>query len=310
MPVPLAIFAMTLRQVLGPQRLERRPEPSQVTDAASHVAAYDQVMLTKLAIAYAVGLEVLHRAAPERLTQAVDLACGPGHFTIAMARHLAIEAITGYDLSAPMVETASANADQAELPATIRFLQGDATSLPEVADGAFSLATCTDAAHHMPDLQTVRAMLTEMDRVTADDGLVFVMDLARLRTASLTDRYVEVLASDYAQRGLSSFLEDFRNSMFAAWTVAELRSTAPPETRRRWVHIAPPGLPTMQFVLGLPVGRDRCFLRPGYGRQHPLLDAWAPRWRESLGDAWAHATLTETRLARLGVRSARPRSIR
>ena len=116
----------------------------------------------------------------------------------------------------------------------------------------------------MPDLKTVRQVLREMDRISRPEGLILVMDLARLRTGQLTERYVNLLGHDYVERGLPQFFEDFRNSMYAAWTVDELRSAVPTDSRRVWCQLVPRGLPSMQFILGLPVGRRRPFIRKGY----------------------------------------------
>ena len=251
-------------QHAGAQRLERTPEPAQITSAAANVLQYDQVMTTKLVVAYGVALELVHRARTEGSDQsAVDLACGPGHYTLCLARYLEYGRVVGIDLSGPMVEVANKNALQQGLKERVRFTMGDITELQEMGDGEFDLASFTDAAHHMPDLATVGSVLGEMHRITKPEGLVMLMDLARLRTARLTERYVSVLGEDYVQRGLANFLEDFRNSMYAAWTADELRQAIPRDTRRYWCHLVPRGLPTAQVILGLPVGRKRPFFRSG-----------------------------------------------
>ena len=89
-----------------------------------------------------------------------------------------------------------------------------------------------------------------------------VMDLVRLRTEELTARYVQTLGHDYVERGLPDFFEDFRNSMYAAWTANELFSSIPRDSRRIWCHIVPRALPTVQVILGLPVGRKEPFCVP------------------------------------------------
>ena len=264
MASPLQILPMVVMQQAGSQRLERQLEPDQVTDAAENVVQYDRVMTTKLVIAYAAGLTIVHRAQPETGTaEAIDLACGPGHYTLCLAKYLRFQRVTGVDLSPRMVEVAAANAVEQALGDRAQFRQGDVTQLEDVADGHFDLSSFTDAAHHMPDLATVTRVLTEMDRITKPDGLVMVMDLVRLRTGKLTERYVNTLGHDYIERGLPDFFEDFRNSMYAAWTAKELRQVIPTTTDRYWCHIVPRGLPTIQLILGLPVGRKKVFLRSG-----------------------------------------------
>jgi SAM-dependent methyltransferase len=162
-----------------------------------------------------------------------------------------------------MVEIATRNAEQQGLANQVRFCIGDVTKLGEIAGGGFDLACFTDAAHHIPDLETVSRVLGAMDRITRPDGLVMAMDLVRLKSRALTEHYVNVLGHDYVDRGLPDFLEDFRNSMYAAWNTEELRTAIPGDTGRQWVQVVPRGLPTVQVVLGLPTGRKRVFVRRG-----------------------------------------------
>ena len=171
------------------------------------------------------------------------------------------------------MKAAAKNAVEQGLQSRVTFREGDATCLRDVPDAEFDLASFTDAAHHMPDLAAVTAVLREMDRITKPEGIVMVMDLVRLRTAPLTERYVGVLGRDYVERGLPDFFNDFKNSMYAAWTPSELASTVPPDTNRRWCHMVPRLLPTIQVLLGLPVGRKRALLRgglPWVKGEHPL----------------------------------------
>lgn len=244
--------------------MPRRPEPECVTAVTENVAQYDRVMGTKLVLAYAAGLEAIHNSLPNTTdVKAVDLACGPGHFTLCLCRYLGLGRITGIDLSPGMVETATKNCKSQGLAERAGFRVGDVTRLEDVPPGHFGLASFTDAAHHMPSLDVVNSVLREMDRVTNSQGLVMLMDLARLRTEELTERYVNTLGRDYVERGLPNFFDDFHNSMYAAWTASELFSAIPRESRRFWCHIVPRGLPTVQIVLGLPVGRKQPFVRTG-----------------------------------------------
>jgi ubiquinone/menaquinone biosynthesis C-methylase UbiE len=274
---------MLVAQKAGPQRLERVPEPSQVTDAAQNVVQYNRVMTTKLVLAYAVGLEIVHRAQSE-LTggSAVDLACGPGHYTLCLARYLGYMRVIGVDLSPPMVALATQNAAAQNLTQDLRFQVGDVTRLGDFHTGEWDLASFTDAAHHMPDLHTVGCVLREMDRITKPEGLIMVMDLARLRTARLTERYVNTLGHDYVMRGLPQFFEDFRNSMYAAWSVRELHQAVPDNSRRYWCHLVPRGLPSIQVILGLPVGRKKIFVRSGFPwppEQNPVPADMRGEWK-------------------------------
>src|SRR5262245_61406406 len=152
----LEFLPMLLAQQLGRQKLQRVAEPSQLTDAPPNVAQYDRVMTTKLAIAYAGALEVIYRARSEGSSGcAVDLACGPGHFTLCLGRFLGYRKVVGIDLSKQMIEVAKDNVTKQQMGDRVDFEVGDATQLNRFASGQQDLTCFTDAAHHMPDLGMV-----------------------------------------------------------------------------------------------------------------------------------------------------------
>ena len=190
--------------------------------------------------------------------------------------------MTGVDLSPGMVQVANQNVSGQGLQDRVQFRVGDVTRLEEIASGELDLASFTDAAHHMPSVDVVAQVLREMERITKPEGLVMVMDLVRLRTARLTERYVKLLGHDYVERGLPAFLEDFRNSMYAAWTPGELHEAIPRDSARWWCHIVPRGLPTIQIILGLPVGRKKLFVRSGFPwrpEENPVPREMRGEWR-------------------------------
>jgi SAM-dependent methyltransferase len=180
---------------------------------------------------------------------------------VGLAELLGYREVRGVDLSPRMVQAANRNAEQRGHGQRITFGLGDVTQRGELPDDSADLCTFFDAAHHMPDLDAVRAVVAEMERVTHPQGLIVMLDLARLANAALTERYVETLGSDYRTLGLDHFLEDFRHSMYAAWTVDELATTVPCDSARCWIQSTPFGLPTMQLVIGLPVGRRELYMR-------------------------------------------------
>ena len=91
--------------------------------------------------------------------------------------------------------------------------------------------------------------------VVIDTWLVMLMDLVRLRTAGITERYINIIGHDYIERGLPNFFDDFRNSMYASYTPEELREAIPRNTARCWCQLVPRGLPGAQIIFGLPEGR-------------------------------------------------------
>jgi len=268
---------LIVRETFSRRTLERRREPTALTEAADHVTQYDEVLTTKLAIAYALGIEAIYRCRQQPYGgNALDIACGPGHMSLCMTKYLQLDKMLGVDLSPPMVEMATGNANKQNLPQA-SFALANATNLEAIDDASIDLCTFCDAAHHMidpdvaekdphaneKDIVFVAKVLREMDRVTKPEGLVFVMDLVRFKTSEDTEKYVDLLGGDYQKRGLSSFYDDFYNSMYAAWTLEELANTAPVDSPRKWFQWSPRGLSSTQFVIGVPKKQAKLLLRSG-----------------------------------------------
>jgi ubiquinone/menaquinone biosynthesis C-methylase UbiE len=252
---------LAVQQNVGKQRLQRSPEQDAVTTRAAQVAEYNQALSSKLTIPYAIVLEIVQRNVT-LADSAVDLACGPGHFTLGLARHLGCRSVLGLDLSPAMIAVARTNAGHCGAHANVRFQLGDITRLDGLPARAVAVATFTMGAHHLATLESVGSILTEMHRITRPEGLIVLADLARLRTADITNRFVGTLARDYSARGLMHLLDEYQHSMHAAWTVEELCQTIPRASGRRWWQLVPAGLPAVQLIVGLPVGQRAVCFRP------------------------------------------------
>lgn len=288
----LKMLSLIIRQHAGRQKLERKPEEfSEVTDAENNVVQYDRVMETKLAISYAIAIETVYKARTKPFGgKALDVCCGPGHLAITMARELKLDSLVGVDLSQPMVDCASKNASQKKLE-NVKFEHGDATKLSQFGDGQFDLTTMMDAAHHMPSLEVLGKVFQQLDRVTASDGLVVIMDLVRLRTREITENYIELMASDYIVRGLPAFKKDFADSMFAAWTPSELWQAVPQRSDRNWSLVVPRGLPFAQFAIGSPRGSS-------------LFHKRSPLWKKSSDVVVTPENLPDYKIAKLTMATA------
>ena len=220
-------------------------------------------MKSKLAVSYAAGFALLYQMQSFRGGEALDLACGPGHFTLCLARYLGYDKVTGIDYAPAMIEQGRVNAAEYSLSKVARFEVGDVTNLCSFPNKQFALTCFNNAAHHMGTLETVRGVLQEMSRITRSDGLILIMDLARLRTASITEKYVDAIADDYLAMGLDRFMDEFRQSMYAAWITDELFQSIPQDSHRVWAQFVPLGLPLIQIILGLPCGREKMSIRQG-----------------------------------------------
>ena len=101
----------------------------------------------------------------------LDLGCGAGHASFAVAPH--VREVVAYDLAPPMLATVAAAAQERGL-ASIRTQQGAAEALP-FADASFDWAISRMSAHHWRD---VRRALAEVRRVLKPGGRLMFIDVA------------------------------------------------------------------------------------------------------------------------------------
>ena len=111
-------------------------------------------------------IDALPLAADQRW---LDVACGPGLVTRALARRVA--AVVGVDMTPAMIDLARTEAAAAGLT-NVELRLGDVAKL-DLPDGAFDGAICRFSFHHIP-LPT--RVLAEMARVVRPGGWVVVSD--------------------------------------------------------------------------------------------------------------------------------------
>lgn len=100
---------------------------------------------------------------------ALDVACGPGAFVLALAP--SVKFARGVDLTFAMLQRARETQREKQI-SNAAFDQGDAGQLP-YPDNVFHLVTCQFAFHHMPKPQ---AAFGEMLRVCSPGGRLLVVD--------------------------------------------------------------------------------------------------------------------------------------
>ena len=103
-------------------------------------------------------------AAPRPDEAALDVACGPGIVTAALARRAGL--VVGVDLAREMIDEARG--------AGGLYLRADVERLP-FKDGSFDLVICRNACHHFADPPVVAR---EMRRVARLGGRVVIEDMA------------------------------------------------------------------------------------------------------------------------------------
>ena len=117
------------------------------------------------------GIPDLHaRLLAEPPARVLDVACGEGWSTIALARAYPTARILGVDLDGPSIEAAEAHAAEAGLEGDrVEFRQADAASL----EGPFDAALIVEAVHDMSDPV---AVLAAVRSALAADGSLIVAD--------------------------------------------------------------------------------------------------------------------------------------
>lgn len=100
---------------------------------------------------------------------ALDVACGPGAFVLAIAPR--VKFARGIDLTAEMLVRARAFQAERNI-ANAAFDRGEAEQLP-YPDASFDLVTCQCAFHHMPKPELA---FKEMIRVTKPEGRIALID--------------------------------------------------------------------------------------------------------------------------------------
>lgn len=119
---------------------------------------------------------------------ALDLGCGAGHASFAMAPHIAD--VVAYDLAREMLDVVSQAAATRGL-ASVRVQHGPAEKLP-FADGSFALVASRYSAHHWGDPATA---LREAARVLAPGGRLCLIDVVGPQGthAPLLDSHLQTL---------------------------------------------------------------------------------------------------------------------
>jgi len=196
------------RRVPEPELMED-PVQARAYSEADFAAAHDHV----------VALLVERVPGVDQVRRAVDLGCGPADVTARLARALPNATVVGIDAGPRMLALGRDRLADLGLEDRVRLVQAH---LPladeEVAGfGRFDLVTSNSLLHHLADpgdlWRTVAAL-------GAPGAVVHVVDLHR----PADDDEVDHLVRTYAAGEPAVLVEDFRNSLRAAYRVAEVQS--------------------------------------------------------------------------------------
>ena len=112
---------------------------------------------------------------PERAQRILDIACGTGDFSLAVARRMHPDSrITGLDLSEGMLAVMRRKVEAEGLAERVSCLQGDCEALP-FPDGGFDVATI---AFGIRNFEHREAALREILRVLHPGGRLVILELS------------------------------------------------------------------------------------------------------------------------------------
>lgn len=171
------------------------------------------------------GVPDVHDVLSRPGARVVDVGCGFGWSTLALARAYPGAVVHGIDVDGPSVEAARAAAADAGLADRVTFHQGDAAELAVAAPSdPFDAAFAFECVHDMP---RPVAVLDAVRRAVRDDGVVVVVDEAVADEFSAPARAVDQIMYGYS---LFVCLPDGMSSRPSAGTGTVMR----PATLRRY----------------------------------------------------------------------------
>ncbi len=149
---------------------KRVPEPETMSRAEDHVFA--SVAKERYGLWFLPLADHIAAVSGLRDGMILDMACGPGLLTRALAERLPQAHIVAADWSRTALKIAQKNITK---KARVEWKRVDVAHQP-FADAAFDLVTCRDSFHHFPD---ALAALKEMYRVLRPGGILYIQDLRR-----------------------------------------------------------------------------------------------------------------------------------
>lgn len=149
------------------------------------------------------------------LGDVMDLGTGTALIPIELCKRHEDCRVMAVDMAASMLDLAKFNVQVNLLDQRITLTQLDAKGLI-FEDEMFDVSICNSLIHHLAQPELA---LSQIARVTREDGIIFVRDLLRPADESMLDHLVETYVSqesEYSQKM-------FRDSLHASLTLEEMK---------------------------------------------------------------------------------------
>lgn len=194
--------------------MQRIPEPEELMDDGEQAAAYAEA---DFADANNRFVELLEAMAPRQLAgRLLDLGCGPADIPLRLAQRHANLDIDALDGALAMLDLAQRALDRHEtLAGQIRLLH-DRLPSDQLRARDYQYVVSNSLLHHLDDPSVLWQTIA---RCATRGAWVLVMDLERPRSNTAVDALVE----SYALDAPDVLRRDFRNSLYAAYTLEEVR---------------------------------------------------------------------------------------
>lgn len=203
--------------------IPRVPEP-EVMDDAAEAAEYDSMDHSVVNDRFVT--EFLNTCGTASFTRVVDVGAGTGLIPLILAAQCTHVRIDALDRSEAMLSHARQHFETHGVADRVTAVCCDSRELP-FETATFDAAMSNSLFHHLVDdspdaMESVTKSLGEMVRVVRSGGLVFIRDLCRPASA----KSVEQLVATYAGAETLVAQQLFRQSLHAAFTVAEISEAA------------------------------------------------------------------------------------
>lgn len=220
--LPIGLLGTLVRETVLRREIERVPEPEATMADLDQVRAYAAagrdvgVMAPTHLFHTANACDVIRPG-----DRVLDLGCGPATQLAQLAAVRPDATFVGVDLSMPMLAEAREWIDALRID-NVQLEAGDITDLSSLDDRSFDVVLSCMTLHHLPSASLIDAMSAQINRILSPNGGVYVADFSRLRS----ERSIEYFATDHASLQPEWFTSDYRNSLRAAFSAADLRRLA------------------------------------------------------------------------------------
>ncbi|MCS7148129.1 MAG: class I SAM-dependent methyltransferase [Geminocystis sp.] len=194
--------------------MERILEP-EVMDDPQEAEEYDSMDFTEVNTDFAL---LASKLGDKSFKKVLDLGTGTARIPIILASFRPQWQIVAVDLAASMLAIAERNIRAAGKSSQIILQLADAKNLP-YPDNSFDIIISNSLVHHIPNPLD---LFQEINRLVKPTGGILIRDLVRPNCEAEIDKIVAEANLDYTPRQKQLF----RNSLYAALTVDEIKSLA------------------------------------------------------------------------------------